>query len=83
MPFLGDPCSCGWALDEDCDGSKYCSRCKRRFVKKGSWWAQVTPKEEVIEPAVCPHNRTLEELAQDPSKCPHCVAEAVFRVMES
>ncbi len=89
MSFLGNPCVCGWALDEELDATKsrviamVCVRCHRRYIKRSWGLEQVTPKEQLEWPDVCPHNRLWKDFGVNENSCPLCEAAVVVYVMES
>lgn len=47
MSFLGDPCACGWAMDELSEIRRKCERCGRVAEKKSWGWMTHNPTKTV------------------------------------
>ncbi len=60
MTFLGNPCACGWSLDDNEDGTiKSCMACKRVYIKLNWGWEQITPLSEIVDVELCRHNKVV------------------------
>jgi len=47
MSFYGNPCPCGWSLDELSETKRKCERCGRVSVKRSWGWMTHRPSKNV------------------------------------